>query len=221
MLEKIFGSVARVKLLKVFLLNSDKKFYIRQLSRDLNLQVNSVRRELLNLEEFGLLQCNDNTKTSDLSSRLSPGDKDDDNNKGEIEEVTPAKNIREKKYYQVNKNFILFSELKSLLVKSQILAGESFIEKLKMICDPQFILLGGMFLNNEGAPTDVLVVADIDKDKVIKIVNDLEVELNREVNFTIMDEEEFSHRQEVADVFLHTVLNSKKIILVDKIFNNK
>lgn len=64
MLEKLFGSVSRVKLLKIFLLNPDKKYYIRQLARDLKLQVNSVRRELSNLEEFGLLSSDDNNSTN-------------------------------------------------------------------------------------------------------------------------------------------------------------
>jgi hypothetical protein len=36
-----------------------------------------------------------------------------------------------------------------------------------------------------------------------------------------MDEKEFKYRQEVADVFLHSVLNNKKIILLDKILNIK
>ena len=55
MLGKLFGSNARVKILKLFLLHPEKKFYIRELSRRLKLQVNSVRRELENLEKFGLL----------------------------------------------------------------------------------------------------------------------------------------------------------------------
>jgi predicted ArsR family transcriptional regulator len=52
MLSKLFGSKARVKLLKIFLSYPEKRFYIRQLARDLKLQVNSVRRELDNLEKI-------------------------------------------------------------------------------------------------------------------------------------------------------------------------
>lgn len=229
MLEKIFGSKARVKILKAFLMNPDEKFYIRQLARDLKLQVNSVRRELLNLEDFGLLYSDNNIKNSPLSSlelNSSSAETTDLEAKElgvgkESEEGEEEKGIKERKYYQVNKNFILFPEIKSLIVKSQILTGESFIKKLKMICEPKFILLTGMFLNNDNSPTDVLIVADIEKDKLINIIHDLEAELGREVNFTAMDEKEFRYRQEVADVFLHGVLNSKKIILLDKILDPK
>ncbi|HOZ53141.1 MAG TPA: hypothetical protein PK142_00505 [bacterium] len=214
MLEKLFGSKARVKILKNFLLNPDKKFYIRQLARDLKLQVNSVRRELSNLEDFGLLSSDDNNNTN--SDLLSNTPESKNNSKGkDIKEA----GLKEKKYYWVNKSFILFSEVKSLIVKSQILAGESFIKNLKSVCDPKFILLSGIFVNNENSPTDVLIVANIENDKLVKIINDLEQELSREVNFTVMDEAEFKYRQEVADVFLHSVLNARRIILLDKILN--
>lgn len=231
MLEKIFGSKSRVKLLKFFLMNSDEKFYIRQLARDLKLQVNSVRRELNNLESFGLLSSDDNnTKIDDLSNSLVLDEKSivketegevKDAEKNDNPKAMKAPSIKEKKYYWVNKSFILFSEMKSLIVKAQILSGENFIKKLKDICEPKFILLGGIFLNNEGASTDVLIVADVEKNKLLNIVQDLETEMNREVNFTAMDEKEFEYRQEVADVFLHSVLNDKKIILLDKILNVK
>ena len=55
MLGKLFGSKARVKILKLFLLHPENKFYIRQIARGLKLQLNSVRRELENLETFGIL----------------------------------------------------------------------------------------------------------------------------------------------------------------------
>jgi DNA-binding transcriptional regulator YhcF (GntR family) len=214
MLEKLFGSRARVKILKNFLLNPDKKFYIRQLARDLKLQVNSVRRELSNLEEFGLLSSDDNNNINSNVLSNTPESK-----KNSKEKENKEAGLKEKKYYWVNKNFILFSEIKSLIVKSQILAGESFIKNLKLVCDPKFILLSGIFVNNENSPTDVLIVANVENDKLIKIINDLEQELSREVNFTVMDEAEFKYRQEVADVFLHSVLNARRIILLDKILN--
>jgi len=213
MLEKLFGSVSRVKLLKIFLLNPDKKYYIRQLARDLKLQVNSVRRELGNLEEFGLLSSDDNNSTN--LPILSNG------RKAPAPSKDKAPSLKEKKYYQINKSFILFSEIRSVIVKAQILAGESFIASLKKFCDPKFILLSGMFVNNDNSPTDVLLVANIKKEDLLQIISDLEGEMGREINFTIMDEEEFKYRQEIADVFLHSVLNSRRLVLLDKILDVK
>jgi len=55
MLEKIFSSKTRVKILTLFSLNPGEKYYIRELSRILNENINSIRRELINLEDIKLL----------------------------------------------------------------------------------------------------------------------------------------------------------------------
>lgn len=54
-LKKIFGSGARVKLMQQFLLHPEEEFYIRELTRMLDEQINSLRRELENLEAMGML----------------------------------------------------------------------------------------------------------------------------------------------------------------------
>ncbi len=54
MLERLFTSKTRVKLLTIFLLNPEKERYIRELTRMTKENINSIRRELSNLEEIGL-----------------------------------------------------------------------------------------------------------------------------------------------------------------------
>ena len=56
MLEHILSSVARTKILKFFCVHAQEKFFVRELARRLNLQLNSIRRELANLEKFGFLK---------------------------------------------------------------------------------------------------------------------------------------------------------------------
>lgn len=56
MLKRLFTSSARIKLLGLFLRKPDQEHYIRQLTRDLDEQINSVRRELDNLKKMGLLK---------------------------------------------------------------------------------------------------------------------------------------------------------------------
>lgn len=56
MLEKLFGSKARVLLLDFFLSQGEREFHMRGLAERLNLKINSVRRELLNLKKIGLLK---------------------------------------------------------------------------------------------------------------------------------------------------------------------
>lgn len=55
MLNKIFTSKTRVKILTLFLMNPEKEMFIREVSRTINENINAVRRELSNLEDIGLL----------------------------------------------------------------------------------------------------------------------------------------------------------------------
>lgn len=56
MLKALFSSNTRIKLLNTFLMNPDEEFFIRELTRKLSEQINSIRRELDNLKKIGLLK---------------------------------------------------------------------------------------------------------------------------------------------------------------------
>lgn len=194
MLTKLFGSQARVKLLKIFVLNQDEKFYLRQLSRDLKMQVNSIRRELENLQSFGLLSCDENTV--------------------ELEERDRGKT--EKKYYHVNQDFVLFPELKALMVKSQVLSNNVFVEKIRANCSPKVFILSGSLVSNPKSQTDILLVGRFNRDKLIPLINELEEDLGRELNYTIMDYREYSYRVDIADFFVYNIIHGKKIVVTDE-----
>lgn len=54
--EKLFGSKTRAKLLELFFTNTNKSFYVREITRVIEEQINSVRRELMNLEGIGVIR---------------------------------------------------------------------------------------------------------------------------------------------------------------------
>ncbi len=199
MLSKLFGSRARVKILKLFLLHPEEKFYIRQLSRDLGLQINSVRRELENLEKFGL-----------LISVASENNKEQ-NKKNNQEIGTP-----EKKYYQVNTDFVLYEEIKALIVKAQVLYEKDFVEKLKKIGKIKLLILTGIFTNYPESPVDILVVGRLNKAKFLRIIKELENDMGRELNYTLLDYREYKYRRDITDVFLYNILEGKKIVVIDE-----
>src|SRR5580698_9592595 len=55
MIEQLFGSKTRVKLLQLFYSNPNRSFYVREITRKIDEQINSVRRELANLLSVGLI----------------------------------------------------------------------------------------------------------------------------------------------------------------------
>src|SRR5471030_3208683 len=60
MVEQLFGSKTRVKLLRLFFSNPNRSFYVREITRKIDEQINSVRRELSNLLSIGII-TSDNT----------------------------------------------------------------------------------------------------------------------------------------------------------------
>lgn len=217
MLAKLFGSNARVKILKLFLVNPEKNFYIRQISRDLGLQINSVRRELDNLEKFGLLKS--------FSAKNSEEEKDEvdtiSNRKTTItkkkEKSVDAAGSQEKKYFQVNKDFILYEEIKSVIVKSQMLYERDFVKKIEVLGKMDLFILSGFFTNSESSPVDLFIVGRINKQKLVNVIAELEKDMGREFNFTIMDHKEYLFRRDMTDVFLYNVLEGEKIVIIDNL----
>lgn len=197
MLAKLFGSTARVKILKLFLLNPDTSYYIRQIARHLNLQLSAVRRELENLETLELLESH-------------TGSEED-----EVEEGSRG-NKNDRKYYKAKRDFILFNEIRELILKAQILCKKDFTDKLKKLGTIRLLILSGLFLNDSQAGVDMLIVGNFDKAKVAKLVRKLEEELVTEVNYAVLSEEEFKYRRQVTDVFLYSVLEGKKIVVIDE-----
>lgn len=217
MLGKLFGSKSRVKILKLFLSHPREKFYIRQIARDLKLQLNSVRRELENLEAFGLLISNPSgAEPEELSSieAYLMGEDVKKEKKSKIKIDSASKT--DKKYFQVNTNFVLYNEIKELIIKAQILYERDFIDKLKKAGTTKLLMFTGYFVNDENTQVDILIVGRLNKIKLLKLIKELEKDLGREVNFTFLTINEFKYRRDITDVFLYDILERKKLVVIDE-----
>ncbi|MBU4217139.1 hypothetical protein L6270_04910 [Candidatus Parcubacteria bacterium] len=231
MLEKLFGSNLRVKILKIFLSSPDKGFFAKQLAKDFGLQLLLVIKELENLEKFGLLtsgEKNDERRTIDIGEELYPENmlvqemqrenlKKEKEAKERKEKEESVKIKKVEKSFRINRQFILFEELKALIMKAQVLYEEDFINSLKKTGSIKLLVMSGFFVGNKAAKVDLLLVGKVNKPKVEKLVEDLEKELDREINYTCMEEREFKYRREVTDVFLYEVLESKKFVVINEL----
>jgi len=56
MLEKLFTSTTRVKILRLLMFNEDKWFYLRELARKIKTTPTYVKKEIDNLRELGLVK---------------------------------------------------------------------------------------------------------------------------------------------------------------------
>ncbi|MDO8489911.1 MAG: hypothetical protein Q7S47_00670 [bacterium] len=215
MLEQIFGSKTRSRLLKIFLMNPDKAFFIRELTRMIDTQINSVRRELDNLSQCGIIKAitpNDGVPIVGIEL-------DEDEQKNDSKVVKGKKKIAKviKKHFMVNTSFVLYRELSNLLMRSPLLFQEKFISDIKALEGVDFALMTGFFVDHSDASVDLLIVGSTPKARLTKIISSYEKEFEREINYSSMTTEEFLYRKSLTDRFLCRILDAKKIVIVDTI----
>ena len=196
-LEQLFGSKTRIKLLLFFLKNKDKSFYVRELTRILDVQINSIRRELENIKNIGII----NVVQEDG-----------------VEVNSQTIGIKDKKYYKLNEKFVLLDQLTNLFLDAEQVKKEDYIKDLTKISNLELLILTGSFVDlpfSKGQ-VDLFIVGDVDETLTKNLIKKLETNLSKELNFTIMTLKEFLYRKKMSDKFLNSILNMKKIVVLDK-----
>lgn len=191
MIEQLFGSKTRVKLLHLFYSNPNRSFYVREITRKIDEQINSVRRELGNLLKVGII------KSDSSGNRL---------------------------YYEVNQAYRFYEQLRQIFSnldedKTPAVAetGGSLSAKIDDIGSVKLALLTGRFVRDESVPVDLLIVGDVNRHKLDKLVGELEEEEGGELRYTVLSPQEFEYRRGLNDRFLTTVVGAKSSVLLDRV----
>jgi predicted nucleotidyltransferase len=97
--------------------------------------------------------------------------------------------------YQINKESVIHDELKRIFLKYELL-DELLASKLQSERVKYAVIYGSFAKGTEGERSDVdlLVVADIEEDRLLKAVIEIERETGREVNYNLWTEKEFAER---------------------------
>ena len=210
-LEQLFGSKTRVKLLKLFLNSAEKMFFVREIARAINSQINSVRRELLNLKDLGIILEVEAPKESYLVPKVDSQKKFS----GKFKKVKNRDVI--KKFFQANSGFVLFPELKALLLKADFLLEKNFVKAVSRAGSVDYLVLAGQFVGTPGISVDLLMVGRFNRRKVARLIKGFEKDFGREINYTLMSRQEFKYRKDITDKFLYNILEGKKIVMVNNL----
>lgn len=178
-----------MKLLQLFYSNPNRSFYVREITRKIDEQINSVRRELANLLSIGII------KSDTTNNRLYYEVNQD------YEYFAPLAAI--------------FGEGVMQSAPSAPSANEE-AHTLKSLGNIVLAVLTGQLTRDERSGVDVMIVGDVNQTQVAKYISELEAKEGKELRYVVMSEDEFIYRQEVNDRFLTQVLQSKMQILLDK-----
>lgn len=186
-IEKLFGSKTRAKLLKLFFGNPEKSFYVREMTRVIDEQINSVRRELLNLEGIGIIKNEtfDNKIYYSANSR-HPFTKPLSDMFSKKISSADDKSIAEttwEEYSRPVKNY-----LKGLVVTNR-LPGQDGV--------------------------DLLIIGNDKTKKLTRWAEVIEKKLGKPINYVIMSVDDFTYRRNVRDRFIREILEMEITEIID------
>lgn len=188
MIEQLFGSKTRVKLLQLFLANPGRSFYVRELTRKIDEQINSVRRELANLTGIGIV------KSDSVNNKL-------------YYEVN-----------QGYKHFKALQSIFSVEVPQQDVSPASqgeLLNRLQAVGSFDVVITSGALVGKQGVEVDLILVGSANKQKLEKLMKTIELEEGNPVRYTVLPESEFKYRLEINDRFISTILAGKHSLLAD------
>lgn len=210
MIEQLFGSKTRVKLLQLFYQNPNRSFYVREITRKIDEQINSVRRELANLLSIGII-TSDNT-----NNRLYYEVNQSFENYDALGSIFGGKAYKpaKKAAPKAHKADDDISIAEPVVVEAE--SSDPFVTELLKTGNVRLAVYTGQFTRDESSGVDIVIVGDVNHAAVDHLVAELEVSEKKALRYSIFTTDEFRYRQQVNDRFVSNLLASKIIALVDK-----
>jgi hypothetical protein len=205
MVDQLFGSKTRVKLLQLFFTNPNRSFYVREITRKIDEQINSVRRELSNLLSIGIItsDANNNRLYYEVNQEyefyqplamIFGGVK-----------VAPAAKSSKKDAAATDAN-----------IKTAEVAPEHALAKaVRATGRVDLAVLTGQFTRDDTAGIDVLIVGDVNTSKIEKFISELEEAEKKELRYTVMPLDTYEYRLQIKDRFIGNVLDAKKQVIIN------
>lgn len=191
MIDALFGSKTRVKLLHLFLNNPGKAFYVREITRLIDEQINSVRRELSNMLEVGIITSHntDNKLYYEVNQRY--------------EFYLPFRTM--------------FSDQKVGGRRGTVAQGDGaqWQERAKRLAGVRVLIAAGVLVNGSASSVDLLIVGDVAPKGVESMIAEIEAADGRELAYSILSYDDFYYRLSVRDKFISDILANKHSVLVD------
>lgn len=188
MIDALFGSKTRVKLLHLFLNNPGKAFYVREITRLIDEQINSVRRELSNMLEVGIISSDssDNKLYYEINQRY--------------EYYVPFRAIFADQHVEASRH---------------VKVGRDWHALIKELPGLRIAVLAGVLVKGSASSVDVLLVGDISPTKLKNSIKQIEKLEGRELNYSVLKYDEFYYRLSVRDKFITEILTGKHAVLLD------
>jgi len=124
---------------------------------------------------------------------------------------------KRRKYYELNPEFLLLKELASIMHKTGPGIEDKLFKNVERLPGLKYACASGYFTGANTSPTDLLLIGNLKEEQVERAVKFVEEQLEREITYTPMTENEYRYRRDFNDVFLRALFAGSYKELVNKL----
>jgi hypothetical protein len=197
-LEKLFGSSARVKVMKLFLFNPEELLEKSEIIKKTKSSSTSIKKELKDLCDMGLLKKRIFIKSTQTKSGKT--------------------NKKKVQGFVLNTSFKYINNLKNLLLNNEPFNHSEIIKKLNKVGKIKLIVVSGLFIQDEDSRLDIFMVGDDLKERAVKtVISKMEAEIGKELRYSFFTTNDFKYRYSVCDRLVRDVFDYPHQVVVDRI----
>lgn len=203
MFEQLFGSKTRVKLLQLFYTNPNRSFYVREITRKIDEQINSVRRELSNLLSIGIItsEANNNRLYYEVNQSY--------------EHYQPLAQIFGGATATTTSKKPSAAKASAKKPTADVAPEHPLAKAVRTTGRVDLALLTGQFTRDNSAGVDVILVGDLNSAKTNRFISDLEKQEKKELRWVNMSMADFNYRVQINDRFIVNALAAKKQVIIN------
>jgi len=126
-------------------------------------------------------------------------------------------------YYEVNQEAPVYEDLKRIFLKTEGV-GKIIKDDLVKLGKIKTAFIYGSFAKGEerlGSDIDMVIVGEVEEEKLIGLVREIEGRIGRQINYVLFTPVEFKNRKRKKDPFLTNVLKEPRIGLVGTLDEDK
>ena len=196
-LQKLFGSVARVRLLRLFLMNPENIFDTEDIALRSKITKETLRKEIKLLLDIEFLKDRKYLK------------------------LIPAKGGKFTKKsrdgYALHPKFPYITALRALLTEISV-GREDVAMRFKNVGNVKLIVVAGVFIDEADSRVDILVVGDkLNKTGIQNALRHIEAEIGKELTYAVMDTPEFEYRYGIYDKFIRDILDYPHLVVQNRL----
>lgn len=203
-LGALFGSSARVKILRLFLSNLDTNYTMDEVVNRSKVHPQTAKKELALFVKIGLLKKASATRVATTG-------------RGKNKKETSKKVSG----FIVDRHFDELLSLRSFMLNIAPTDEKEIIKKVSPVGKVKLIIIAGEFIRDTNSRVDIMVVGDAMKPALLKAaIAELEAHMGKELRYSAFTTADFTYRLGVYDRLIRDVLDYPHQILVDKLDPN-